>query len=139
MAAEANKALIRRYYADLWNAWNLDLARELVAPDISFRGSLGVAVTGLEGFTRYMEVVRRAFPDYHNHIEELIAEGDRVAARLTYSGTQLGEVFGIPPTGKRVTYAGVAIFRVVNGKIAHGWVVGDVDSLKRQLSAEATA
>src|SRR5262245_28757117 len=108
-AAQDAKAIVRRYYHDLWNAWNFDVAEELIAPDISFRGSLGVAVRGGAGFLEYVRTVRGAFPDFHNSIEELIAENDKVAARLTYSGTHQGELFGIAPTNRRVTYAGVAI------------------------------
>jgi steroid delta-isomerase-like uncharacterized protein len=134
MLAEHNKALVRRYYEGMWNCWDFALTDELIGEGISFRGSLGVSIQGREGFKEYMRTVRRAFPDFHNHVEELIAEDDGVAARLTYTGTHRGEVFGIGPTGRRVTYAGVAIFRVAEGRIALGWVLGDVYGLVRQLS-----
>jgi predicted ester cyclase len=65
----------------------------------------------------------------------LIAEGSTVVARLTYTGTHQGELFGIPVTGKGVTYSGVAIFLIVDGKIKDGWVLGDAMGLKRQLEA----
>lgn len=133
MSAEANKAIVRRYYEELWNQWNLRVADELIDAGISFSGSLGVTVKGLEGFKQYVTLVRRAFPDFHNTIEDLIAERDRVVARLTYHGTHRGELFGIPPIGKRVTYAGIAIFRIVEGKIVDGWVLGDMYGLMKQL------
>lgn len=128
-----NKDIIRRYYNELWNKWNLALADELIAPDVAFRGSLAVETQGLEGFKAYVNTVRTAFPDFHNTIEDLIAEGDKVVARLTYNGTHNGELFGIAPTGKRVAYSGVAIFRIVNNKIVNGWVLGDIPSLLKQL------
>ena len=81
-----------------------------------------------------MCTVRRAFPDFHNHIEELVAEDNKVVARLTYTGTHHGVLFGIGPTGKRVTYAGVAVFRIEAGRITEGWVLGDVHALLLQLS-----
>src|SRR5262245_13167448 len=118
MQPAANKDLVRRYYEALWNRWDFALADELIAESIEFRGSLGTSVHGREGFKEYMRSVRAAFPDFHNRIEELIAENDRVAARLTYTGTHLGEVLGIVPTGRRVSYAGVALFRVVENRIA---------------------
>lgn len=133
MSAEANKAIVRRYYEELWNQWNLRVADELIDAGISFSGSLGVTVKGLEGFKQYVTLVRRAFPDFHNTIEDLIAERDRVVARLTYHGTHRGELFGIPPTGKQVTYAGIAIFRIAEGKIVDGWVLGDMYGLMKQL------
>ena len=134
MHAESHKELIRRYYEALWNRWDLALADELIAESIVFRGSLGITVQGREGFKEYMRAVRAAFPDFHNRIEELIAENDRVAARLTYTGTHQGEVLGIAPTGRQVSYAGVALFRVVDNRIVEGWVLGDVHGLVRQLT-----
>jgi steroid delta-isomerase-like uncharacterized protein len=134
MQAESYKDLVRRYYELLWNCWNFALADELIAESVVFRGSLGIGVQGREGFKECMRTVRRAFPDFHNHIEELIAENDRVAARLTYTGTHQGDVLGIAPTGRRVSYAGVALFRVVDNRVAEGWVLGDVHGLVQQLT-----
>ena len=80
-----------------------------------------------------MATVRAAFPDFHNTIEDLIAEGNRVAARLSYRGTHRGELFRIAPTGRRVTYSGIALFRIAGGKIIDVWVIGDTLGLLRQL------
>src|SRR5262249_14013853 len=73
----------------------------------------------------------------HNRVEELVAEGDRVVARLTYTGTHAGALLGIAPTGRRVSYAGVAVFRIASGQIAEGWVWGDLHGLLGQLRGEA--
>ena len=137
MGTEENRALIRRYYGELWNQWKFDLAEDLIAENIRFRGSLSMEVEGIEGFKGYMRVVRNAFPDFSNKIEEMVAEGDKVAARLTYSGTHEGELFAIAPTGRRVSYAGVAIFKVSGHRIIEGWVLGDTTGLLKQLRAEA--
>src|SRR5215467_397593 len=107
MWVEHNKSLVRRYYEELWNRWDFRLADELIGELITFRGSLGVSVQGREGFKDYMRTVRLAFPDFHNDVEELIGEGHRVVARLTYTGTHQGELFGIGATGRRVSYVGV--------------------------------
>jgi steroid delta-isomerase-like uncharacterized protein len=136
MIEDANKAVIRRYYEELWNRWELDLVDEILAPEIRFRGSLGVSVSGRAEFSRYLATVRTAFPDFHNTVEELIAEGDRIAARVTYRGTHAGELFGIAATGRRVTYAGSALFRVLSGQIVEGWVLGDLAELARQLGID---
>jgi uncharacterized protein len=133
---ESNKAIIRRYYEELWNAWHVDIADELIAIDVSFLGSLGVKVHGRANFVDYVHLVRRAFPDFHNTIEEIIAEGDKVVVRLTYSGTHRGELFGIGATGRRVTYSGIAIVRIADGKIAEGWVLGDTRGLIEQLQRD---
>jgi steroid delta-isomerase-like uncharacterized protein len=128
-----NKALVRGYYEEMWNRWDFALIDELIAEEIAFRGSLGTSVHGREGFQEYVRAVRRAFPDFHNQVDELIAEGDRVVARLTYTGTHQGALFGIAATGRRVTYQGVAIFRIVADRMAEGWVLGDLHGLIRQL------
>jgi steroid delta-isomerase-like uncharacterized protein len=133
MSAEHNKALVRRYYDELWNCWDFALADEIIGEGIAFRGSLGVSVEGREGFKEYMRTVQRVFPDFHNHVEELLADGDRIVARLTYTGTHQGEVAGIRATGRRVSYAGVALFRISSGCIVEGWVLGDFHGLVRQL------
>ena len=135
MSLAENKALVRRYYEEMWDRWDFALADELLTEGLTFRGSLGVTVRGRVGFTEYMEAVRRAFPDFHNRVEELVAEGDKVVARLTYTGTHRGELFGIRPTGRSVTYAGVAIFRITEGRISEGWVLGDIRGLIEQLGA----
>src|SRR5216110_2357363 len=130
---EKNKEIIRRYYDELWNKWNLALANELIASDVSFRGSLAVEVQGLEGFKSYVNTVRAAFPDFHNTIEDLIAEENKVVARLTYNATHRGEIFGVAPTGKKIEYSGVAISHIIDNKIVSGWVLGDTQSLMRRI------
>lgn len=129
------KAMIRQYYQDLWNRWDLSVADRIIAPQVVFRGSLGVAVEGLDGFKSYVRLVQAAFPDFHNRVDELIEEGSRVAARLTYSGTHRGELYGVAPTSRRVEYNGIALFRIEAGRIAEGFVVGDTLSVLRQIGA----
>jgi steroid delta-isomerase-like uncharacterized protein len=127
------KAVIGRFYDEMWNQWNFDLAEQILAPNIRFRGSLGTEVRGIEEFQAYMRSVQAAFPDFHNRIEELIVEGNRAAARLTYEGTHRGEIFGAAATEKRITYAGAAFFGFSEGRIAEGWVLGDLYALQKQL------
>jgi len=127
------RAIVRRFYEELWNDWRLEVADEIVAEDIRFRGSLGATARGRDAFTAYVESVRAAFPDWHNEVEELIEAGDRVVTRLTWSGTHRGELLGVPPTGNRVSYVGAAIFHVADGVITDAWVVGDTQELWRAL------
>lgn len=128
------KSLVRRYYAEVWNVWSASALEELISPEIDFRGSIGTAVKGIAEFKQYVNRIRAAFPDFHNHIEELIAEGEKVAARLTYTGTHRGALFGLPATGKKITYAGIAVFEFKGPKILRGDVLGDTENLKRQLA-----
>lgn len=133
---EKNKDLIRRFYEEMWNPWNFDKADDLLAPDISYCGTLGTEVKGRDAFRAYMRKVQSAFPDFHNNVLELTAEGDRVTARTLYRGTHRGEIFGVPPTGKEILYAGAAFFRIAEGRVAEGWVLGDLLTLLRDLGAE---
>lgn len=135
MSTQENKDIVRRYYHDLWNTWDLSLADELIATNMVFRGSLGVNTEGREGFKQFLQLVRKAFPDFSNQIDDLIGEGDKVVARLTYRATHQDEVFGIAATGRQITYSGVAIFRIADRKIVEGWVLGDTAGLMRQLGA----
>ncbi len=125
---------MRRFYDELWNRWRFDLASELLAPELVFRGSLGDTVRGRDGFLAYAGRVRAAFPDFRNAIEELVIDGNCVAARLRYTGTHQGEIFGARPTGERITYVGVAFFTFdAAGRIARAWVLGDLVTLFAQL------
>jgi steroid delta-isomerase-like uncharacterized protein len=127
--------LVRRFYEELWNRWDLAVADEILAPDLRFRGTLGASLVGVEAFRAYVEQVRAAFPDWHNHLEELIDAGETIVARLTFSGTHRGELLGVAATGALVEYAGIAIFRLRAGRIAEAWVVGDTQELWRALGA----
>jgi steroid delta-isomerase-like uncharacterized protein len=131
--------VVRRFYAELWNRWDLELADEILSPALRFRGSLGDDLVGVDAFKDYVRRVRATFPDWHNRIEELIVADDAVVARLTFTGTHEGELLGVAPTGARVSYAGVAIFRLAAGRIASAWVVGDTQELWRALGATPPA
>ncbi len=131
---EDHKTMVRRFYEELWNKWNYAIIGEILTPDIDFHGSLGVQKIGHKGFIDYAEMVRAAFPDFTNSVEELIAEGDKVAACLTYRGTHLGEFFAIEGTGRSIRYIGTAIFVFRDGLISNAWVLGDRLELLQQLS-----
>jgi steroid delta-isomerase-like uncharacterized protein len=134
---EQNKILIRRFFDEMWNPWNFDKADELLAPDIKFRGTLGPELHGRDEFRAYMRKVQAAFPDFHNSILEITAEHDRVVARTFYRGSHRGEIFGIAPTGKSIGYSGAAFFRIADGRVTEGWVLGDLLALLRDLGAHS--
>ena len=147
-ATSRHRRLIETWYHRMWNRWDKSAIAEICNPAIVFRGSLGQEKRGHAGIAEYMDFVRAAFPDFTNTIDEMIAEGDRAFARLTYVGTHEGEIFGVAPTGRRVTYDGAAVFRFARtgagaaapdgGLIREVWVLGDVHGLLRQLRGEPT-
>ena len=126
--------MVRRFYEELWNKWNYGIIGEILTPDVEFHGSLGVQKSGHQGFIDYAEMIRAAFPDFTNSIEELIAEGDKVAACLTYRGTHMGEIFDIEGTGRSIRYIGTAIFVFRDALISNAWVLGDRLELLQQLN-----
>jgi len=132
---ENQKQTVRRFYDELWNSWNYTIIGEILTPDVAFHGSLGADNNGHQGFIDYAEMLRAAFPDFTNIIEVLIAEGDKVAACLTYRGTHLGEIFDIEPTGRAIRYIGTAIFVFRDDLISNAWDLGDRLELLQQLSA----
>jgi steroid delta-isomerase-like uncharacterized protein len=132
----ANAAIVERFYRELWNRWDLAAADEIVAEDVRFRGSLGTTARGRDAFKAYVETVRAAFPDWHNEIDELLEIGDRVVARLTWTGTHTGgPLMGVEPAGTRVSYVGAAFFRLAEGRITEAWIVGDTQALWSALRA----
>ncbi len=89
---EANAAVIGRFYEELWNRWDLAVADEILAPALRFRGTLGTSCAGIDAFKRYVEQVRFAFPDWYSRIDEVITAGEKVVARMTWSGTHRGDL-----------------------------------------------
>jgi len=123
---EANKALMRRFIEEVWNKGNLDVADEIFHPDHTSPSAPSLPA-GAAGTKMIATAFRNAFPDYHMTIEQIAAEDDRVAARFLQSGTHEGELWGIPPTGKKVKFSEIGILRIADGKIVESWY--DVDML----------
>ena len=127
------EVLVRTFYADLWNRWDESLVPTVLSPTFEFRGSLGTVSIGRDGWLDYRHVVRSGSADFHNELVTLVCEGDRAAARLRYTGTHTGSLLGLPATGRRFEYAGVAFFTAGDGLLTSAWVLGDLDGLRAQL------
>ena len=130
MSTEENKALSRRVIEEIFNKQNPSLADELI--DANFIDH-GMGFKGMEGFKNYVTTFIIAFPDLHLSIDDMVAEGDEVAMRLTSRGTHEGEFLGIAPTGKQFTASGIVIQRIAGNKLAEGWPVNDVLGMMQQL------
>lgn len=134
MSTEANKALLRRFDEEVWNQRNPALVDELFASNHLFRAA-GSPPLDREGHKQMIAHFQGAFPDGRASTEDLIAEGDTVASRWTYRGTQQGEFQGIPPTGKQVILTGISIWRFEGDKIVESWHEFDALGLLQQLGA----
>jgi len=134
--SEENKAIVRQQEEELFTQGNLDAADELYAPDyVGHDPSNPEDIRGLEAAKQAASDYRKAFPDLRVTVEDVIAEGDKVAARLRFRGTHRGELDGIAPTGRRVDCTGIVISRMEGGKIAEDWANFDDLGMKQQLGA----
>lgn len=133
MSAEENKGVTRRCWQACFNDGNLAIVDELVAPGYRWHGPGGQEVTGGEGIKQLIGAFRTAFPDMHMVFEAQLAEDDTVASRWTMTGTHQGDLFGIPPTGKRMTISGIVISRFVGSQIAEEWEEFDQLGMMQQL------
>jgi predicted ester cyclase len=126
--------LVHTFYDELWNAWDDAPVPDTLHPELRFRGSLGQETHGLHEWRAYRDGVRRGSPDFHNDVVDLVDHDDRAAARLVWSGTHRGTLFGIAATGRRFSYPGAAFFTVRDGLLAEVFVVGDLLALRTQLA-----
>jgi len=134
MSVEASKALVRRFYEDVVNKGDMRLAEEVLAADYVEHPSFPGTPSGLAGFRQFVAMVATAFPDLHVTVEDVIAEGDKVAARVTVSGTHRGVLLGtIQPTGTHATWTGIDLIRIADGKIVERWSQRDLLGLMQQL------
>lgn len=131
--ATTPKALVRRFYETVWNDGDKDAIPELLHEDLRFRGSLGVEKRGHAGFAEYLDLVRGALGEYRCDIEELVAEGDRVCAWMSFQGIHRGDLLGYAATRRKVGWQGCALFRISGSRIADIRVLGDLKGLEEQL------
>jgi predicted ester cyclase len=131
--ATDNKARFRRTYEELLNQGILEVADELIAPDFINHEAPPGMDRGPESMRALANMLRTAFPDLHFEIEELVAEGDTVAGRLTMSGTHEGPLMGMPPTGRSVRQEHMHFVRFRDGKGVEHWGVRDDLGMMRQL------
>jgi steroid delta-isomerase-like uncharacterized protein len=139
MSIEENKNVIRRYLAEVWNKKNVTAIDQFAAPTYRrYLSPLAEPLSG-EGQKQRLSGLWAAFPDAQLSIEDLFADGDRVALRSVLRGTHLGTFQGIPPTGKQVTVAVLDTMRIENGKMVEHWGGPDIFNLLQQLGGVVSA
>lgn len=125
---EANKEIVRRVLKEGVNAHNLEFFREMLTPDYARHSQATTEmqeIRGVEGMLEFLKANFTAFPDWHETIELMIAEGDKVAYITTGTGTHTGPMGDIPPTGEKMEITNYIIQRIENGKIAETWIGWD--------------
>jgi len=132
---ESNKAVIRRFVDEVQNKKNWDAYDELNHPEfVNLSAPPGIP-SDREGGKLYLGAFLNGFPDSQFTIDDMIAEGDQVVTKKTFTGTHTAEFAGIPATGKRVTLQFVDIMRVRDGQIVEHWLSMDQLSFMQQLGA----
>ncbi|QOY51243.1 ester cyclase [Candidatus Sulfurimonas baltica] len=128
-----NKELISAYY-QMWNDKDFDKANIICDKDIRFRGSLDITANGIDGFKEYAQMLIGVFPNLYHAVEMSVYENDMVAIYVTYTGSHEGALFDYAPTGRRICYSGASFFQIRDGKIMSINILGDLNSLHKQLS-----
>jgi steroid delta-isomerase-like uncharacterized protein len=137
VSEEENKAVIRRWI-EAYNERDLEAEADVLAPGYVAHVPGGPGPLGLEGLEAWRQFTApftEAFPDLRLTVEDIMAEGEMVAARVAFHGTHRGAFQGIPPTGKEVAFSSMEFNRVVDGKVEEHWVELDLLGLMQQLGA----
>lgn len=134
--ADQTKAIARRLFDELWNKGNLAAADELIDANCTHHDPATPDIgTGPAAQKNLVTMYRSAFPDLSVNVHDIIGEGNIAAIRWTSTGTHRGELFGIAPTGNRITITGISLLRTDRGKVAESWGNWDTLGLMRQIGA----
>jgi predicted ester cyclase len=133
VSAKENEAIVRRFLDEAYNKGNLGIGDELLTADCVFYTPS--AVPGIGGWKRYAAAFLSAFPDLSITLDDVVAQGSKVAARWTAAGSHQGSLRGIAPTGNRVSWVGIAIYKLADGKICEVWGVNDALGIMQQIGA----
>ena len=133
MSESENRAVVQRFLEEVINEGRLEQADEIVAEDFVELDPLPGQRQGREGLKEVIGMLRAAFPDMHWVVDEMIAEGEKVVTRFTWTGTQQGTFMGIPATGRSVVVKGVVIDRIVGGMMTDSRILMDTMGMMQQL------
>ena len=134
-SSEANVELVREYTRRVFNEHNPELASEYVTSDVKWHGGSLGTVEGRENLVGLLRGFLGALPDLNAHEQDIVASGDTVAVRFVVEATHQGELLGIPPTGKRVRWDAVDVYRLSDRKISEEWAADDLTAILHQVGA----
>ena len=133
MSGEANKAVMWRFWEELFNHQRFEVAEDIVVADYTNHDLIPGETPGREGLTQFIRLTHTMAPDIHYTVEDMLTEGDKVVTRWTAMGTQQGEFVGIPPSNRQFTISGIAIHRLAGEKVAEAWNNWDALGFMQQL------
>jgi len=134
--SEANKALVRRWFEEVWNKGRVEAIEEMFAADGLAHGlsdDPNAPLSGPAGFRVLHEQFRGAFPDVEVTVEDTIAEGDKVAVRCSVRGKHSGDHLGVAASNAPVEFSGMSIVRIKDGKIIEAWNNFDFLAMNKQI------
>ena len=129
MTAHDPKAIVRRYFEEVWNQRKLDVVDDIFAPTFILNGT----TANREAFKQGIAARLATFPDIHVTLDDEVAEHDKVSIRRAWQGTHQGTYRGIAATGKRVKWTQISIVRFAQGRAVEAWAVADELSILQQL------
>jgi steroid delta-isomerase-like uncharacterized protein len=135
--SEENKALIRRWFEEVWNRGRVDAIDEMLAEDGVAYGLSDSPIVGPKDFKPFHAQFRGAFPDIEVVVEDVIAEGDKVAARCSVRGTHRGDHLGVPASQAQIDFTGTLIASIRDGKFVESWNSFDFARLYQQIGASS--
>ena len=135
MSTDDNKRLVRRFVTEIFAQGRVEAVDELVAPDFVSH-TFGIADDGQAKLRAATERVHASLTDVRFTVEDLVAEDDRVAARLTASATATGDFMGMPAEGRSYTIGEMHLFRIRDGKVVEHWHQYDASGIMRQLGGD---
>jgi steroid delta-isomerase-like uncharacterized protein len=130
MSTVDNQSVVRRFYEEVLNKGDLKIAEDILSPDFHDHGA---PAPGIEGFKQLFSIIAGIYPDIHVKIEDMIAEEDKVAVRLSVRGTQKGAFRGFPATNKQAQWTGMDFIRLANGRMVERWGERDFLGMLQQL------
>jgi steroid delta-isomerase-like uncharacterized protein len=133
VSTEENKALVRRFVDEVQSAGNTDAIDEICSHEFVNHSAPPRVPSNCEGVKQLTVMFRQAFPDSYFTVEDMMAEGDKVATRKTFHGTHQGEFMGIPPTGQQVSMGLIDIVRIADERVVEHWSMGDNLGMMQQL------
>ena len=132
---DTNACIVHNYIQEAWNGRNLDLVDAFLTVDCTVHNLPAHLPSGRAGARENLSRTLDTFPDLAVAIDDTVDQGDRVAVRLTFTGTHQGGFYGMPATGKSFSIAAIAVARIADGMIAEWWQIGDTLGLLQQIGA----
>src|ERR1700756_4010786 len=134
-AVRSNVELVREYTRRVFNEHNPELASEFVTPDVKWHGGTLGSIEGSDNLIALLRSFIGALPDLNAQEQDIVAYGDTVAVRFVVEATHEGELLGIAPTGRRVRWDAVDVYRVRDGKISEEWAADDLTAILNAVGA----